>query len=384
MVAGCLFRSFDELTQQLILRMATNGGTLEKREVLAAMDKQRARREGADRFDAAMANLEKLKIVTRAGFENPLYTLNATFEHRLNHYIENPFLLQGEDLPPDQPAHRDFFNLLGLLRESNDILRECRIGRLGTQLSKENFDFLRLPLGYKISILIKGFLAFKRRSRNHKILRDVLCLSLVAPGRRYKMGEKQEEIIRELESIRLVQRVGPAHFTVSEYLWNFAFADREREARLLECSVIVETNFKVYVQVPRGAQRNQNYQLIHDIMRLLVRLEHEEYNFEELIVGEIAEPKMREIFESRISVADYLSFFRGYMFGDLSIEKELGKWNKIYFLGLEGPAEERMIPNNVKQELKLWESNYRNRTAQEINFLPPGEDSDDENYYRRP
>jgi len=32
----------------------------------------------------------------------------------------------------------------------------------------------------------------------------------------------------------------------------------------------------------------------------------------------------------------------------------LGKWNKIHFLGLEGPSEELMIPNNVKQELKLW------------------------------
>jgi hypothetical protein len=47
-----------------------------------------------------------------------------------------------------------------------------------------------LPLGYKISILIKGYLAFKRRSRNHKILKDVLCLSLALPGRRYRMGEK--------------------------------------------------------------------------------------------------------------------------------------------------------------------------------------------------
>lgn len=67
-VAGCLFRSFDELTQHLILRMATSGGSLEKKEVLAAMDKQRAKRDGNDKFDAAMANLEKLRIVKREGF----------------------------------------------------------------------------------------------------------------------------------------------------------------------------------------------------------------------------------------------------------------------------------------------------------------------------
>jgi hypothetical protein len=34
---------------------------------------------------------------------------------------------------------------------------------------------------------------------------------------------------------------------------------------------------------------------------------------------------------------------------NLSIEKDLGKWNKLKFLGLEGPSEEQSIPNNVKQ-----------------------------------
>lgn len=87
--------------------------------------------------------------------------------------------------------------MLGLLRENNEILRECKIGRLGNgNLSKENFDFLRLPLGYKISILIKGFLVYKRKNRNHKILRDVLCLSLIQPNRKYKMSEKNEDIVR--------------------------------------------------------------------------------------------------------------------------------------------------------------------------------------------
>lgn len=37
----------------------------------------------------------------------------------------------------------------------------------------------------------------------------------------------------------------------------------------------------------------------------------------------------------------------------------LGKWNKIHFLGLEGPAEESLIPNNIKQELTLWEIMYK-------------------------
>ncbi len=37
-------------------------------------------------------------------------------------------------------------------------------------------------------------------------------------------------------------------------------------------------------------------------------------------------------------------------------EKDLGKWNKIKFLGLEGISSDSAIPNNVKQEIKLWES----------------------------
>ncbi len=101
-------------------------------------------------------------------------------------------------------------------------------------------------------------------------------------------------------------------------------------------------------------------------------------------MGAITPAKMAEVFDCRITVGDYLSFFRNYMFGDLSIEKDLGKWNKIYFLGLEGPAEEKMVPNNVKQELKLWESNHRNRVAVQFNFAAIEEPSDDEEYYRRP
>ena len=40
-------------------------------------------------------------------------------------------------------------------------------------------------------------------------------------------------------------------------------------------------------------------------------------------------------------------------------EKDLGKWNKIKFLGLEGVNKETMIPNNVRQEVKLWENLHR-------------------------
>ena len=46
---------------------------------------------------------------------------------------------------------------------------------------------------------------------------------------------------------------------------------------------------------------------------------------------------------------------------NISVEKDLGKWNKIKFLGLEGINNESSIPNNVKQEVKLWESIRREK-----------------------
>jgi hypothetical protein len=142
-VAGCLFRSFDEFTQNLILRMVTNGSFIEKKEVLSMMDKAKAKKEGSDKFDKAMNNLERLRIVTRSGFENPHYTLDQHFESKLNDYIENPYRINGEDIPADQATSKEFFNLLGLLRkdneqrENNEILRECRIGKISDgRLSK--------------------------------------------------------------------------------------------------------------------------------------------------------------------------------------------------------------------------------------------------------
>jgi hypothetical protein len=67
--------------------MATNGSSIDKKEILSIMDRTKARKEGSDKFDAAMANLERLKIVSRSGFENPHYTLDQNFEYKLNEYI---------------------------------------------------------------------------------------------------------------------------------------------------------------------------------------------------------------------------------------------------------------------------------------------------------
>ena len=32
----------------------------------------------------------------------------------------------------------------------------------------------------------------------------------------------------------------------------------------------------------------------------------------------------------------------------------MGKWNKLKFLGMDGPSDDGMIPSNIRQEVELW------------------------------
>lgn len=63
-------------------------------------------------------------------------------------------------------------------------------------------------------------------------------------------------------------------------------------------------------------------------MHKLIHIDHEDYELEELIVGEIKQNIMTELFREGISVQDYLTFFLQFMEGDLKIEKDLG----IFFI----------------------------------------------------
>jgi hypothetical protein len=69
---------------------------------------------------------------------------------------------------------------------------------------------------------------------------------------------------------------------------------------------------------------------------------------------------MQSLFEKNINSEQFFNFFEQYMDQvKKEEEKDLGKWNKIKFLGLEGVNKETMIPNNVRQEVKLWENLHR-------------------------
>jgi len=64
----------------------------------------------------------------------------------------------------------------------------------------------------------------------------------------------------------------------------------------------------------------------------------------------------REIFnKTQIKTHEYFDFFKQYTDEAVSKPKDLGKWKKLKYIGLEGPSEESNIPNNIKQEVKLWE-----------------------------
>lgn len=190
-------------------------------------------------------------------------------------------------------------------------------------ISKQNFDFIRLPIGYKISILIKGYLKSKRNLKERRItLKNILLLSEMDCNRKYRIIPENVSLIFQLEKIHLVRKVQEEFFVISPYLHNFAFEEK-KNTKLLNCSIIIETNFKVYVQIPK-AGNSLNYQLIREIVRNLIKIDHEDYELQELIVGEITQQMMRGLFIQNISVVDYFSFFLEYMSSDLKIEKDLG------------------------------------------------------------
>lgn len=57
------------------------------------------------------------------------------------------------------------------------------------------------------------------------------------------------------------------------------------------------------------SQNSENYRLIRDIMKKLIKIDNEGYEFEELIVGEIDRGYMKQLFDEKIYIAEYLSFF---------------------------------------------------------------------------
>lgn len=147
------------------------------------------------------------------------------------------------------------------------------------------------------------------------------------------------------------------YFRISKYLEHFTFKSaREKQIDTkLNCAIIIETNFKVFATIKSEEPRENR--VIKKILSMLLRSEREGVECEKLFIGEINVEFMKnQIFNrTNITTNEYFDFFKQYTDSSHTLQKDLGRWNKLKFIGLEGPSEESSIPSNIKQEVKLWE-----------------------------
>lgn len=72
-------------------------------------------------------NLDRIKVINRSSFDSLKISLNESFANKLNQFIVTPTKNFGE---PHNLKNDDFFNLLLLLDQNNDIYRHCKIGNM--------------------------------------------------------------------------------------------------------------------------------------------------------------------------------------------------------------------------------------------------------------
>ena len=63
-------------------------------------------------------------------------------------------------------------------------------------MTRENFEFIRRPIGYKISILIKGYLKLiTNKTKRRSILLNILTLSTWNVNNKYKITPENTELL---------------------------------------------------------------------------------------------------------------------------------------------------------------------------------------------
>jgi hypothetical protein len=63
-------------------------------------------------------------------------------------------------------------------------------------MTKENFEFIRRPIGYKICILIKGYLKLiTNKSKRKNILLNILTLSTMNNNNKYKITAENTDLL---------------------------------------------------------------------------------------------------------------------------------------------------------------------------------------------
>lgn len=76
-----------------------------------------------------------------------------------------------------------------------------------------------------------------------------MFLNLLDSSCYYQRTTELDPILFELNKINLVQFAGPKYFRISKYLEHFTFskANQKEVKTKLNCKIIIETNFKVFV-----------------------------------------------------------------------------------------------------------------------------------------
>lgn len=95
---------------------------------------------------------------------------------------------------------------------------------------------------------------------------------------------------------------------VNRIFRHFSFMQPEVDLSL-KCDIIVETNFKIYAHIKAGKDR-RNYIIIKRILELFVQLEHQDSDFQELIVGTLTQDSIQQAYSKKISADQILEFFR--------------------------------------------------------------------------
>jgi len=62
-------------------------------------------------------------------------------------------------------------------------------------MTRENFEFIRRPIGYKISILIKGYLKLTNKSKRRSILLNILTLSTMKVDKKFKITSENSDLL---------------------------------------------------------------------------------------------------------------------------------------------------------------------------------------------
>lgn len=360
LVCGCLYRSFSDLEATIFFKFAGNNLKLTRSNIndMAAGEKAMYS-QGNPHIEKLVPILETFKTleIVRT-IDNNSFTMDHEFAKNVEEFLRDPMVMQPvalEEAPAKvEPKPFEFLSIL----LDNKMPSSCKIEGLSQQtdaLTREQFLYIKSDISYKISTLIDGIINAQQADSTRNI-EAIVMLNLLDSDLYYPRLPELNPLLEELRRIKLVQVCGDC-FRISRYLEHFTFRDsmaREAENKL-NCKIIIETNFKVFAVIKSADQ--QEAKVIKRILSLLLKSEREGIEYEELFIGEVEKIFMRDVIfkRTRITTNEYFDFFRQYTDETHSLAKDLGKWKKLKYIGLEGPSEESNIPNNIKQEVKLWE-----------------------------